>query len=194
MALINLDPETLKALNTDISSLDDSLINNYLPRLNSGLNEISSNVQSSEINALINRIKDKLAMISKNLSTRLPELEQFLFYQIASYDSSVQDAVKKISDVIVKMQNLSGIEVNTNLSGERKNTISQAFKDNATSSSNSNSNNGYLSTYDAIRDKLGAHWSFSPDASSNSFASGTQSLGGLQYDSDVVNYVTSSIK
>ena len=194
MALINLDPETLKALNTDISSLDDSLINNYLPRLNSGLNEISSNVQSSEINALINRIKDKLAMISKNLSTRLPELEQFLFYQIASYDSSVQEAVKKISDVIVKMQNLSGIEVNTNLSGERKDNISQVFKDNATSSSNSNSNNGYLSTYDAIRDKLGAHWSFNPDASSNSFASGTQSLGGLQYDSDVVNYVTSSIK
>lgn len=194
MALINLDPETLKALNTDISSLDDSLINNYLPRLNSGLNEISSNVQSSEINALINRIKDKLAMISKNLSTRLPELEQFLFYQIASYDSSVQEAVKKISDVIVKMQNLSGIEVNTNLSGERKDNISQVFKDNVTSSINSNSNNGYLSTYDAIRDKLGAHWSFSPDASSNSFASGTQSLGGLQYDNDVVNYVTSSIK
>ena len=192
MALINLDPETLKALNTDISSLDDSLINNYLPRLNSGLNEISSNVQSSEINALINRIKDKLAMISKNLSTRLPELEQFLFYQIASYDSSVQEAVKKISDVIVKMQNLSGIEVNTNLTGERKDNISQVFKDNVTSSSNYN--NSYLSTYDAIRDKLGAHWTFSPDTSSNSLASGAQSLGGFQYDSDVVDYVTGSIK
>lgn len=194
MALINLDPEALSALNTDISSLDDSLINNYLPRLNSGLKEILANVQSSRINMYVNQISDGVTTISKNLSTRLPELEQFLFYQIASYDSSVQDAVKKISDVIVKMQNLSGIEVNTNLTGERKDNISQVFKDNVTSSSNSNSNNGYLSTYDAIRDKLGAHWSFSPDASSNSFASGTQSLGGFQYDNDVVNYVTSSIK
>ena len=44
MALINLDPEALSALNTDISSLDDSLINNYLPKLNSGLKEILANV------------------------------------------------------------------------------------------------------------------------------------------------------
>ena len=65
MALINLDPEALSALNTDISSLDDSLINNYLPKLNSGLKEILANVQSSRINMYVNQISDGVTTISK---------------------------------------------------------------------------------------------------------------------------------
>ncbi len=108
MAIINIDTDSLRSINSNISSADDILLNSYLPSLTSELQSVYSNVQNSEVRGLINTINEKITTISTSLKTELLNLEDFLDSQLASYEADIDDAEVALESVILKMGVIAG--------------------------------------------------------------------------------------
>lgn len=108
MAIINLDAEQLKSLNTEIGSLDQSLLQSYLPQLENELGQVRSNVQNAELNSILNTISSQFTGVKSALSTELPKLETFLDEQIQSYATTEQEAAEAVNAVVSRMQQLTG--------------------------------------------------------------------------------------
>lgn len=108
MATINLDTQVIQNINSEISSLDTSLLNNYLPELETELNSINSNGQGDELHSIINTINQQFASVKSELSTALPKLENFLESQMTSYGQTEEELDAELTAVLQKMALLSG--------------------------------------------------------------------------------------
>lgn len=108
MATINLDAQTIQSLNSEISSLDNSLLNSYLPELESELNAINSNVQGDELHSIINTINSQFTSVKSSLATEFPKLESFLNEQMKSYTQTEEELDTELTAVLQKMALLSG--------------------------------------------------------------------------------------
>lgn len=117
MAVINLDADQLKSLNTEISSLDQTLLQSYLPQLEEELGQIRSNVQNAELNSILNTISSQFGGVKSALSTELPKLETFLDEQIQSYATTEQAAADAVNAVVNRMQQLVGNTTVTGVAG-----------------------------------------------------------------------------
>ena len=112
MAIINIDTERLKSINSDIATLDNTLINNYIPALESELQAIYGNIQNAEVRGIINTINEKISTITSSLKSELPRLEEFLDTQITSYQLSVDEAEAALTAAVSKMATISGATFN----------------------------------------------------------------------------------
>lgn len=108
MAVINLEADQLKTLNTEISSLDQTLLQSYLPQLENELSQIRANVQNAELNSILNTISSQFDGVKSALSTELPKLESFLDEQLQSYTTTEQEAADAVNAVVNRMQQLVG--------------------------------------------------------------------------------------
>ena len=106
MSVISLDAQQLNILNQEIMTLDNSLLHNYLPELESQLNLINYNVKGDEINSIINSILSQFQGVKSSLSTDLPKLEQFLEQQLKSYTQSEEVLEQAVLNIIYKMDHL----------------------------------------------------------------------------------------
>lgn len=108
MAIINIDTEKLRSINSNIAALDNTLLNNYVPALETELQGVYNNVQNTEVRGLINTINEKISTITTSLKTELPRLEEFLDTQISSYQMSVDEAEAALTAVVSKMAAFAG--------------------------------------------------------------------------------------
>lgn len=109
MAIINIDTDRLRNINSNISTLDNTLLNSYIPSLESELQNVYNNVQNVEVRNIISTINEKISSITASLKTDLPRLEEFLDSQLSSYQSSVEEAESTLKSVVAKMGALAGI-------------------------------------------------------------------------------------
>lgn len=137
MAIINLSNDKISSLNTEIGSLDSTLINSYFPELKDIINEIKSNVKNDQINQILGTISSQVDTISGELSTELPKLEDFLTSQMTEYTISESEAETKVNAVLQKMMAFSGM-----LSKDDGTTISAGTSSSTSSSTVSTSNKG----------------------------------------------------
>lgn len=111
MAVISLDTQQIQTLSSEISSLDTTMLENYLPQLESELNAIYANVQGEELHSIINTINSQFSNVKTNLSAELPKLEAFLEEQIKSYTMTEQELDAELSNVLNKMAAIAGTGV-----------------------------------------------------------------------------------
>lgn len=145
MATINLDVQTIQSINSEISSLDTTLLNNYLPELESELNAINSNVQGDQIHSIIGNINQQFASVKSSLSTEFPKLENFLETQMTSYSQNEDELDSELVAVLQKMALLSGEGIknfNTNGNSLNGSTLSSANVSSTTQTTSSKDNNG----------------------------------------------------
>ena len=109
MSVISLNNEQLKKISLDISSLDNTLINGYLPSLESGIAAIRNNVTSTNLIGTLTNIDNKVSEISVSLKTNLSKLEEFLDTQLSSYESNEQTAEDRLLSIISKMGGFVGL-------------------------------------------------------------------------------------
>lgn len=131
MSVINLNTQQIQSLNTEISALDQTLLQSYLPSLDQELSAIRANVQNAEINSLLGTIAEQFNSVKATLSTELPKLEEFLDSQMKEYDTSEEEALAALEAVVAKMQSLAD--------GNASSTSSATASSNRSSSSSSNS-------------------------------------------------------
>lgn len=107
MSVISLDAQQIESLNQEIIALDNSLIKNNLPELESELNAINSNVKGDEINPIINTILSQYQSVKSSLSTEMPKLEAFLEQQLKSYTQTEEELETELTSVMNRMVALS---------------------------------------------------------------------------------------
>ncbi len=139
MSVINLNTQQIQSLNTEISALDQTLLQSYLPSLDQELSAIRANVQNAEINSLLGTIAEQFNSVKATLSTELPKLEEFLDSQMKEYDTSEEEALAALEAVVAKMQSLAD--------GNASSTSSAASSSNKSSNSSSNSSSSTERTH-----------------------------------------------
>ena len=117
MAIINLSNEKIESLNSEIGSLDSTLLNSYFPQLKEIIGRIKSNVLNDQVNQILGNISTQVDTISGELSTDLPRLEEFLTSQMQQYVTSESEAEAKVNAVLQKMNSFSGNEGNATANG-----------------------------------------------------------------------------
>lgn len=159
MAIINIDTEKLKSINSDIAILDNTLLNNYIPSLENELQAIYNNVQNTEVRGIINTINEKISTITSSLKTELPRLEEFLDTQITSYQLSVEETEAALTAVVSKMATVAGTVLGASA------TSSNGADSSATGESSEDMNYFERANADAA-EAFGNNW----DAYTDSFA------------------------
>lgn len=106
MSAINLNAQQLDLLNSEIKTLDNTLLKTYLPELESELNLINNNILGEEINRIITTIISQFQNIRTSLSNDLPKLENFLDEQLKSYTQSEEVLEQAVLNIIYKMDHL----------------------------------------------------------------------------------------
>ena len=139
MSVINLNTQQIQSLNTEISALDQTLLQSYLPSLDQELSAIRANVQNAEINSLLGTIAEQFNSVKATLSTELPKLEEFLDSQMKEYDTSEEEALAALEAVVAKMQSLAD--------GNSSSTSSATASSNKSSNSSSNSSSSTERTH-----------------------------------------------
>lgn len=106
MAVISLNTQQIESINAEITALDNTLLQSYLPELDSELTAIRANVQNAEINQLLSTISQQFNNVKATLAVELPKLEQFLESQMRSYDIQEEEALAALEAVVARMNSL----------------------------------------------------------------------------------------
>ena len=115
MATINLDTEKILSISNELNSLDETLLNSYVPELKDIISQIKSNVLNDQVNSILGTISSQVDQICGGLIIDLPRLEQFLETQMQSYQTSEADAEAKLQSVVNAMGGFAGVQpVNIN--------------------------------------------------------------------------------
>ena len=110
MAIINLDVEKILSISNELSSLDTTLLNSYVPEIKDIINQIKSNVLNEQVNSILGTISSQVDSISGELAVDLPKLEQFLETQMQSYQTTEADAQAKLQAVVNTMGGFAGMQ------------------------------------------------------------------------------------
>ncbi len=106
MATISLDTAQIQSLNSEITTLDSTLLGTYFPSVSEELTAISSNVQGDELQEIIATINNQFESVKTALSTALPKLETFLEEQLTGYSTTESELDAELQAVLSKMSNL----------------------------------------------------------------------------------------
>jgi len=109
MAIINLDLSKITSISNELSALDTTLLNSYVPELKGIINEIKNNVRNTEVNSILGTISSQVDTISGELAVDLPKLEAFLENQMKSYQVSETEAAERVDSVVQKMASFAGM-------------------------------------------------------------------------------------
>lgn len=104
---VNLDPETLRGINSSISNNNDTLTQSYYPQIRELLLSLNRNIQTQQLNNLLNTCINVIDETSVTLGNNVRNLTEFLNGQIVSYNGIIDGLVNNIRKSVNDMQVLA---------------------------------------------------------------------------------------
>ncbi len=104
---VNLDPETLRGINSSISNNNDTLTQSYYPQIRELLLSLNRNIQTQQLNNLLNTCINVIDETSVTLGNNVRNLTEFLNGQIVSYNDIIDGLVNNIRKSVNDMQVLA---------------------------------------------------------------------------------------
>lgn len=104
---VNLDPETLRGINSSISNNNDTLTQSYYPQIRELLLSLNRNIQTQQLNNLLNTCINVIDETSVTLGNNVRNLTEFLNGQIVSYNGIIDGLVNNIRKSVNDMQALA---------------------------------------------------------------------------------------
>ena len=104
---VNLDPETLRGINSSISNNNDTLTQSYYPQIRELLLSLNRNIQTQKLNNLLNTCINVIDETSVTLGNNVRNLTEFLNGQIVSYNDIIDGLVNNIRKSVNDMQALA---------------------------------------------------------------------------------------
>ncbi len=104
---VNLDPETLRGINSSISNNNDTLTQSYYPQIRELLLSLNRNIQTQQLNNLLNTCINVIDETSVTLGNNVRNLTEFLNGQIVSYNDIIDGLVNNIRKSVNDMQALA---------------------------------------------------------------------------------------
>ncbi len=105
--LIDLNPEALNQINSEIINSNTTLTGNYYPNMRSALQTLNSNIQTYSLNRILNASIAVIDETSTTISRNVDSLTQFLTNQIKVYNETIMQLYSEISNSVTAMQQLA---------------------------------------------------------------------------------------
>lgn len=105
--LIDLNPEALNQINSEIINSNTTLTGNYYPNMRSALQTLNSNIQTYSLNRILNASIAVIDETSTTISRNVDSLTQFLTNQIKVYNETITQLYSEISNSVTAMQQLA---------------------------------------------------------------------------------------
>ena len=105
--IIDLNPEALNQINSEIINSNTTLTSSYYPNMRSALQTLNSNIQTYSLNRLLNASNNVIDETSTTISKNVDSLSQFLANQIKIYNETIAQLYSDVSKSVTAMQQLA---------------------------------------------------------------------------------------
>ena len=105
--IIDLNPEALNQINSEIINSNTTLTSSYYPNMRSALQTLNSNIQTYSLNRLLNASINVIDETSTTISKNVDSLSQFLANQIKIYNETIAQLYSDVSKSVTAMQQLA---------------------------------------------------------------------------------------
>ena len=105
--IIDLNPEALNQINSEIINSNTTLTSSYYPNMRSALQTLNSIIQTYSLNRLLNASINVIDETSTTISKNVDSLSQFLANQIKIYNETIAQLYSDVSTSVTAMQQLA---------------------------------------------------------------------------------------